>query len=216
METPDSKLVTPREIALLSADEAYKKLNSSQKGLTTAKAAESRAQFGTNFLPELPTPPIWKKFLLQFRDLFAVLLLIAAGISFVAYILGGRDLYSLKVCIAIICVVLLNASIGFVQGYMAERATSMLQKLVPHNARVLRDGGEVIIPTTELVPGDIILLEEGDDVLISGFGKFCVREKRQRRGRNPQTGEPMALSPRRVVTFHYSGILKEKINHPQK
>jgi potassium/sodium efflux P-type ATPase len=164
MDTPDSKLVTPREIALLSADEAYKKLNSSQKGLTTAKAAESRAQFGTNFLPELPTPPIWKKFLLQFRDLFAVLLLIAAGISFVAYILGGRDLYSLKVCIAILCVVLLNASIGFVQGYMAERATSMLQKLVPHNARVLRDGGEVIIPTTELVPGDIILLEEGDDV----------------------------------------------------
>ena len=64
MDTPDSKLVTPREIALLSADEAYKKLNSSQKGLTTAKAAERRAQFGTNFLPELPTPPIWKKFLL--------------------------------------------------------------------------------------------------------------------------------------------------------
>jgi len=53
---------------------------------------------------------------MQFRDLFAVLLLIAAGISFIAYILGGRDLYSLKVCIAILCVVLLNASIGFVAG----------------------------------------------------------------------------------------------------
>ena len=102
--------------------------------------------------------------MLQFRDLFAVLLLIAAGISFIAYILGGHDVYSLKVCIAILCAVLLNATIGFVQGYMAERATSMLQKLVPHNARVLRDGGEVVIPTTELVPGDIILLEEGDDV----------------------------------------------------
>jgi len=55
-------------------------------------------------------------------------------------------------------------------------------------------------------------LEDDEDVMISGFGKFCVREKRQRLGRNPQTGEPMALSPRRVVTFHYSGILKEKIN----
>lgn len=164
MDKPDAKLVAPREIAQLSADDAYKKLNSSQKGLTTARAAEIRAQFGTNFLPQLPTPPIWKKFLLQFRDLFAVLLLIAAGISFIAYILGGHDVYSLKVCIAILCVVLLNATIGFVQGYMAERATSMLQKLVPHNARVLRDGGEVVIPTTELVPGDIILLEEGDDV----------------------------------------------------
>ena len=55
-------------------------------------------------------------------------------------------------------------------------------------------------------------LQDGDDVMISGFGKFCVKEKQQRRGRNPQTGEPMTLSPRRVVTFHYSGILKEKIN----
>jgi integration host factor subunit alpha len=55
-------------------------------------------------------------------------------------------------------------------------------------------------------------LEDGDDVLISGFGKFCVREKHQRRGRNPQTGESMALAPRTVVTFKCSAILKEKIN----
>ncbi len=51
MDTANSKLVAPREIAQLSADDAYKKLNSSQKGLTTARAAEIRAQFGTNFLP---------------------------------------------------------------------------------------------------------------------------------------------------------------------
>jgi integration host factor subunit alpha len=55
-------------------------------------------------------------------------------------------------------------------------------------------------------------LEQGEDVLISGFGKFCVREKHQRSGRNPQTGEPVELPPRKVVTFKYSGILKEKIN----
>ncbi len=164
MDTPDSKLVPPREIAALSSNDVYQKLDSSARGLTTAKAAEFRAKFGSNFLPQLPTPPVWKKFLMQFRDLFAVLLLIAAAISFLAYILGGYDPYSLKVAIAILCVVFLNASIGFVQGYMAEHATKMLQKLVPHNARVLRDGEEVIIPTTELVPGDIILLEEGDDV----------------------------------------------------
>ncbi|MCX6003788.1 MAG: HAD-IC family P-type ATPase, partial [Chloroflexi bacterium] len=164
MDISDSKLFTPREIALLSPDDIYKKLDSTRKGLSSAKAEECRKRVGTNFLPQLPTPPVWQKFLLQFRDLFAVLLLIAAGISFLTYILGGHDFYSLKVCIAILCVVLLNASIGFVQGYMAEHATTMLQKLVPHNARVLRDGEEVVIPTTELVPGDIILLEEGDDV----------------------------------------------------
>lgn len=55
-------------------------------------------------------------------------------------------------------------------------------------------------------------LKEGDDVLISGLGKFSVREKLQRTGRNPQTGESMALPPRTVVTFKCSGILKEKIN----
>jgi integration host factor subunit alpha len=55
-------------------------------------------------------------------------------------------------------------------------------------------------------------LERGDDFLIRGFGKFSVREKHQRMGRSPLTGEPMALPPRTVVTFHYSGILKEKIN----
>ena len=55
-------------------------------------------------------------------------------------------------------------------------------------------------------------LESGDDVLISGFGKFCVKEKRERRGRNPATGDDMMLSPRRVVTFKCSGKLRDKIN----
>ena len=55
-------------------------------------------------------------------------------------------------------------------------------------------------------------LESGEDVLISGFGKFCVREKKARKGRNPQTGETMMLRPRRVVTFLCSSVLKNKIN----
>lgn len=55
-------------------------------------------------------------------------------------------------------------------------------------------------------------LAGGDDVLISGFGKFCVKEKRERRGRNPATDKEMMLAPRRVVTFRCSGKLREKIN----
>lgn len=55
-------------------------------------------------------------------------------------------------------------------------------------------------------------LKRGDDVLISGFGKFSVREKHQRMGRNPQSGEPVMLSPRTVVTLKCSDLLKEKIN----
>ena len=55
-------------------------------------------------------------------------------------------------------------------------------------------------------------LESGDDVLISGFGKFCVKEKGERRGRNPASGKGMILEPRKVVTFQCSGKLRKKIN----
>ncbi len=55
-------------------------------------------------------------------------------------------------------------------------------------------------------------LESGNDVLISGFGKFCVRNKRKRRGRNPATGDDMILDARRTVTFKCSGVLRDKIN----
>ncbi len=55
-------------------------------------------------------------------------------------------------------------------------------------------------------------MENGEDVLISGFGKFCVKEKKQRRGRNPATGDDMMLSSRQVVTFKCSGKLRDRIN----
>jgi len=55
-------------------------------------------------------------------------------------------------------------------------------------------------------------LESGEDVMISGFGKFCVNQKKERRGRNPATGDDMMLAPRKVVTFKCSGKLRDKIN----
>jgi integration host factor subunit alpha len=55
-------------------------------------------------------------------------------------------------------------------------------------------------------------LESGEDVLISGFGKFCVNEKKERRGRNPATGDDMMLRPRKVVTFKCSGKLRDRVN----
>ena len=55
-------------------------------------------------------------------------------------------------------------------------------------------------------------LESGDDVLVSGFGKFCVRDKKERKGRNPATGSDMTLSARRIVTFKCSGKLRDKVN----
>ena len=55
-------------------------------------------------------------------------------------------------------------------------------------------------------------LESGEDVLISGFGKFCVKEKKERKGRNPATGDAMMLAPRKIVTFKCSGKLRDRIN----
>jgi integration host factor subunit alpha len=70
--------------------------------------------------------------------------------------------------------------------------------------------------STEVIEGLIEIikrtLEHGEDVLISGFGKFCVKNKRERRGRNPATGDDLILSQRKVVTFKCSGKLREKIN----
>ena len=55
-------------------------------------------------------------------------------------------------------------------------------------------------------------LENGEDVLISGFGKFCVKEKQERKGRNPATGKDMMLAPRKVVTFRCSSVLRKRVN----
>jgi integration host factor subunit alpha len=68
---------------------------------------------------------------------------------------------------------------------------------------------EVIESLIEIIKDS---LANGEDVLISGFGKFCVKEKRERRGRNPATGNDLLLSKRKVVTFKCSGKLREKIN----
>ena len=73
-----------------------------------------------------------------------------------------------------------------------------------------KKASDVVETLLELMKGS---LESGDDVLISGFGKFCVKEKRGRRGRNPATRDSMVLKPRRVVTFKCSGVLRDKINN---
>jgi integration host factor subunit alpha len=89
----------------------------------------------------------------------------------------------------------------------------IVEKLFAKNLFTKGESAQIIETLFELIKQS---LEHGEDVLISGFGKFFAKEKHQRRGRNPQTGEPIELAPRRVVTFHYSVGLKEKINEAQK
>lgn len=85
----------------------------------------------------------------------------------------------------------------------------IVKAIARENGYQLNQSVELIETLFELIKSK---LSSGEDVLISGFGKFCIKEKRERRGRNPATGEGLMLGPRRVVTFRCSRQLRDKIN----
>jgi integration host factor subunit alpha len=86
---------------------------------------------------------------------------------------------------------------------------SLIDKITEENGYLRKQSSEIVEILLELIKSR---LASGEDVLISGFGKFCVRQKRKRRGRNPATSEELMLAERRVVTFKCSGLLRDKIN----
>jgi len=87
--------------------------------------------------------------------------------------------------------------------------SQIIDDIAEQNGYTRKKSTETVETILEIIKST---LESGEDVLISGFGKFCVKNKSVRKGRNPATGEDMLLRPRRVVTFKCSGILREKIN----
>jgi integration host factor subunit alpha len=95
---------------------------------------------------------------------------------------------------------------------VATTKSDLVQAIAGANGFPLNRSTEIIETLLDLIKTK---LASGEDVLISGFGKFCVKKKRERRGRNPATGEAMMLASRRVVTFKCSGQLRHKINKSQ-
>ena len=92
---------------------------------------------------------------------------------------------------------------------MSLTKTQIVETIAEHNGFPKSQSFKIVEIVLELIKNS---LESGEDVLISRFGKFCVKEKRERKGRNPATGEDMMLRPRKTVTFKCSGKLKDKIN----
>jgi len=134
-------------------NEAIEALNSSIQGISSEEALKRLQEFGTNELKEKKKKTPLMMFLDQFRD-FMILVLIAAAV--ISGIIGEPS-----DTIAIAVIVILNAIIGFVQEYRAEKAMAALKKMSAPVATVIRDGGHAAIPAAEIVPGDIVLLDAG-------------------------------------------------------
>ena len=127
-----------------------------KKGLSDKEIKERQARFGPNDLAKAPKAPSWSLFINQFRDFMVLVLLAATAIS--AFLGEYAD------AITILIIVVVNAILGFVQEYRAERSMEALKQLTAPEAKVIRGGQERKIPAVELVPGDIVILEEGDRI----------------------------------------------------
>jgi P-type Ca2+ transporter type 2C len=137
----------------MSIEEVIDKLGSSLQGIAAADAQKLLLEHGPNELIEKKKKTLFMMFLDQFKD-FMILVLIGAAI--IAGVIGDAS-----DTIAIIVIVALNAVIGFVQEYRAERAMALLRKMAAQFALVIRDGAPVNLPASQLVPGDIVILEAG-------------------------------------------------------
>lgn len=143
-----------------SPEETLRELGSADGGLTTAQAAAQTEKFGPNALAEGKRKSVAAVFLEQFKDLLVVILLIAAVISLISGEGGSTAV--------IFIVLILNAILGTVQHFKAEKSLESLKALSSPSAKVLRDGKKTEVPSKEIVPGDVVLLEAGDLVVADG------------------------------------------------
>ena len=132
-------------------------------GLSSDEAAARLRRFGPNRLEAAAPVPAWRKLLAQFADPLIYLLLGAVVVSLVAWVLEGREGVPFE-AIVISVIVVLNAVLGYVQEARAEQAVAALQRMAAATAGVVRDGREERIAAAEVVPGDVLLLAEGDAV----------------------------------------------------
>jgi magnesium-transporting ATPase (P-type) len=138
-----------------------------RRGLTAAEATARLGSVGPNRLDATPPVPAWRKLLAQFLDPLVALLLVAIAISIVTWVLDGAEGVPFEaVVIAVILVA--NALLGFVQEARAEQAVAALRRMSAASSVVVRDGVEQRIPATEVVPGDVLVLAEGDAVSADG------------------------------------------------
>ena len=130
-----------------------------EKGLSKEKAEERQEKYGFNELQQIAKKSIIQRFLEQFKDFSIIVLIIAAIVSGIVGVLQGEGITD---TIIILIVVIVNAIIGVAQESKAEKSLEALQKLSDHASKVIRNENMEVVPSKELVPGDIVVLDTGD------------------------------------------------------
>lgn len=151
------------QIQQLSVHEAIASVNSAWQGLPFAEAERRLREYGPNLVKEIARLPPWLHLLKEFLHLFSLILWVAAGLAFFAeWSDPGQGMA--KIGYAIVAVILVSGVFSFWQEYRVEQTLSALRKLLPQQVKVLRDGKVVQVSAEQLVPGDVVLLEQGDRI----------------------------------------------------
>lgn len=162
------------KIHQLPVDEAIASLSSTLLGLVSAEASHRLSEYGPNLVRKVSREPLLLRFFKEFTQFFSLILWVAAGLAFIAeWSVPGQGMARLGY--AIIVVILVSGLFSFWQEYRVERTLAALRKLLPQHVKVLRESKLIQVDVEQLVPGDIVLLEQGDHIpadcrVIEAFG----------------------------------------------
>ena len=148
------------ELYQISGQDALKQLDSRADGLTDAEIRERQQKYGFNELAETGKKSVLRIFAEQWKDFLVMILIVAAIIS--------AALGDIESMVVILVVLAMNAILGTVQQVKADQSLESLKQLSAPNAKVIRDGKNLVIPSREVVPGDIVMLEAGDYICADG------------------------------------------------
>lgn len=157
-----------------SPQEVLDELHTSAQGLTPEEAAARLKKHGPNKLKEAEKPSVFQRFLTQLKDPMLLILIAAAAVSAVTNALSNESFTEVFIILA---VVLLNAILGVVQESKAEAAIEALQTMTAAKCKVLRGGHQIVVESSQLVPGDVVVLEAGDAIPADGRLLECASLK---------------------------------------
>ena len=190
----------------VTAEEAERLLDTSPEGLSDKEAAARLQKFGRNTLGEVKPKSIWRMIFEQLADIMVIILFIAMVFSLVMYFIDGEGLAE---AIVILAVITLNAAVGVVQEKKAADALAALKNMTAPTARALREGEESLVPAAELVPGDVIYLEDGAivpaDVRIISDNNLRIQEA-------SLTGESVPSEKDGAVVLAEDAPLGDRVN----